>query len=181
MDKELIGAVIAAVIGSNALWGFIQFLLERKDKKEDCSKKIVEMIKSLDEKFDEKINELSNKSTEGRDKLDKKFDEKFKELNNRSTERNTRLHEKIDKLNNEITENIVIECRVRIIKFMDEIIEGWEHSFDSYVQIMQDITNYERYCAEHPLFKNHQTVATISHIKADYQERLEKNDFSTNN
>lgn len=181
MDKELIGAVIAAVIGSNALWGFIQFLLERKDKKEDCSKKIVEMIKSLDEKFDEKINELSNKSTEGRDKLDKKFDEKFKELNNRSTERNTRLHEKIDKLDNEITENIVIECRVRIIKFMDEIIEGWEHSFDSYVQIMQDITNYERYCAEHPLFKNHQTVATISHIKADYQERLEKNDFSTNN
>lgn len=181
MDKELIGAVIAAVIGSNALWGFIQFLLERKDKKEDCSKKIVEMIKSLDEKFDEKINELSNKSTESRDKLDKKFDEKFKELNNRSTERNTRLHEKIDKLDNEITENIVIECRVRIIKFMDEIIEGWEHSFDSYVQIMQDITNYERYCAEHPLFKNHQTVATISHIKADYQERLEKNDFSTNN
>lgn len=181
MDKELIGAVIAAVIGSNALWGFIQFLLERKDKKEDCSKKIVEMIKSLDEKFDEKINELSNKSIEGRDKLDKKFDEKFKELNNRSTERNTRLHEKIDKLDNEITENIVIECRVRIIKFMDEIIEGWEHSFDSYVQIMQDITNYERYCAEHPLFKNHQTVATISHIKADYQERLEKNDFSTNN
>lgn len=181
MDKELIGVVIAAVIGSNALWGFVQFLLERKDKKEDCSKKIVEMIKSLDEKFDEKINELSNKSTEGRDKLDKKFDEKFKELDNRSTERNTRLHEKIDKLDNEITENIVIECRVRIIKFMDEIIEGWDHSFDSYVQIMQDITNYERYCAEHPLFKNHQTVATISHIKADYQERLEKNDFSTNN
>lgn len=181
MGKELIGAVIAAVIGSNALWGFVQFLLERKDKKEDCSKKIVEMIKSLDEKFDEKINELSNKSTEGRDKLDKKFDEKFKELDNRSTERNTRLHEKIDKLDNEITENIVIECRVRIIKFMDEIIEGWDHSFDSYVQIMQDITNYERYCAEHPLFKNHQTVATISHIKADYQERLEKNDFSTNN
>lgn len=181
MDKELIGAVIAAVIGSNALWGFIQFLMERKDKKEDCSKKIVEMIEKLDEKFDEKINELDNKSTERGDKLDKKFDDKFIELNNRSTERNTRLHEKIDKLDNEITENIVIECRVRIIKFMDEIIEGWEHSFDSYVQIMQDITNYERYCAEHPLFKNHQTVATIEHIKADYQERLEKNDFSTNN
>ena len=64
---------------------------------------------------------------------------------------------------------------------MDEILEGWSHSHDSYVQVMQDITDYLRYCAEHPDFKNHQTEATIAHIKADYQERLEKNDFSTNN
>ena len=181
MGKELIGAVIAAVIGSNALWGFIQFLLERKDKKEDCSKKIVEMIKSLDDKFDEKINELSDKSTEGRDKLDKKFDEKFKELDNRSTERNNKLHEKIDKLDDELGERSAISCRVRIIKSMDEILEGWSHSHDSYVQVMQDITNYERYCLEHPLFKNHQTVATIEHIKTDYKARLERNDFKTNN
>lgn len=181
MDRELIGAVIAAVIGSNALWGFIQFLLERKDKKEDCSKKIVEMIEKLDEKFDKKINELDNKSTERGDKLDKKFDEKFIELDNRSTERNTKLHEKIDKLDNEVSEGHIIACRVRILKFMDEIIEGWDHSFDSYTQVMQDITNYERYCLEHPLFKNHQTVATIEHIKTDYKARLERNDFKTNN
>jgi hypothetical protein len=181
MDKELIGAVIAAVIGSNALWGFIQFLLERKDKKEDCSKKIVEMIKELDEKLDEKINELNDKSIEGRDKLDKKFDEKIEELNNNSTQRNEKLNNKIDKLDNALAERSIIACRVRILKFMDEILEGWEHSKDSYNQVIQDITNYERYCAEHPLFKNHQTVATIAHIKADYQERLEKNDFRTNN
>ena len=159
MDKDLIMAVVAAVIGSSALWGFIQFLLERKDKKEDCSKKIVEMIEKLDEKFDEKINDLGNKSTEGRNKLDKKFDE----------------------IDNEVSEGHIIACRVRILKFMDEIIEGWDHSFDSYTQVMQDITNYERYCLEHPLFKNHQTVATIEHIKTDYKARLERNDFKTNN
>lgn len=181
MDRDSIIAIFIAVIGSNALWGFIQFLLQRKDNKEDCSKKIIEMIKKLDEKFDEKIVELENKSTERSDMLDQKFDEKFMELNNRSAERNIRLHEKIDKLNNELTENIIIECRVRIIKFMDEIIEGWEHSFDSYVQIMQDITNYEIYCSEHPLFKNHQTVATIEHIKKDYQERLATNNFKADN
>jgi len=33
---------------------------------------------------------------------------------------------------------------------MDEIIEGWEHSKDSYNQIMQDITHYHQYCEEHP-------------------------------
>ena len=156
---ELVIAVVVAVVGSNALWGFIQFLIQRKDGKNDCAKKILEMIQSLDKKFDEKIAELDNKSNQ----------------------HNEKLNIKIDKLDNEMSEHRIIACRVRILKFMDEILEGWEHSKDSYNQIMQDITNYERYCAEHPLFKNHQTVATIAHIKADYQERLEKNDFRTNN
>lgn len=134
---ELVIAVIVAVVGSNALWGFIQFLVQRKDNKDECGKKIIEMIQKLDGK--------------------------------------------IDKLDDELGERSAISCRVRIIKFMDEILEGWSHSHDSYVQVMQDITDYLRYCAEHPEFKNHQTEATITHIQADYQERLEKNDFSTNN
>ena len=137
MNKDIIIAIILAVVGSNALWGFIQFLVQRKDNKDECGKKIIEMIE--------------------------------------------KLNGKIDKLDDKLGERSAISCRVRIIKFMDEILEGWSHSHDSYVQVMQDITNYLRYCAEHPEFKNHQTEATIAHIQADYQERLEKNDFSTNN
>ena len=137
MDKEIVIAIFIAVVGSNALWGFIQFLIQRKDNKGDCAKKILEMIQKLDEK--------------------------------------------IDKLDGELSVHRAIACRVRIVKFMDEILEGWSHSHDSYVQVMQDITNYLRYCAEHPEFKNHQTEASIQHIKADYQERLEKNDFPINN
>ena len=137
MDRESIIAIFIAVIGSNALWGFIQFLLQRKDNKNDCSKKIIEMIQKLDEK--------------------------------------------IDKLDGELSERSAISCRVRILKFMDEIIEGWEHSYDSYVQVMQDITNYLNYCREHPEFKNHQTEASIEYIKNDYQEHLEKNNFKVSN
>ena len=159
MDRDSIIAIFVAVIGSNALWGFIQFLLQRKDKKEDCSKKIIEMIQKLDEKFDEKIAELDG----------------------RSTERNDKLNKKIDKLDDELSERGAISCRVRILKFMDEILEGWEHSYDSYVQVMQDITNYINYCREHPEFKNHQTEASIEYIKNDYQEHLEKNDFKVSN
>ena len=44
IELELVVTVIIAIIGSNALWGFIQFLLERKDKKNDCSKKILASI-----------------------------------------------------------------------------------------------------------------------------------------
>ncbi len=133
MDKDAIIAVFIAVIGSNALWGFIQFLLQRKDNKDDCSKKVLDMIQTLSEK--------------------------------------------IDKLDGELSERGAIACRVRILKFMDEIIEGWNHSFDSYTQVMQDITNYINYCDLHPRFKNHQTEATIEYIKNDYQEHLEKNNF----
>ena len=137
MDRESIIAIFIAVIGSNALWGFIQFLLQRKDNKEDCSKKIIEMI--------------------------------------------TKLDGKIDKLDGELNERAAIAYRVRILKFMDEILEGWEHSYDSYVQVMQDITNYLKYCMEHPEFKNHQTEASIEYIKNDYQEHLEKNNFKVSN
>ena len=133
MDKDAVIAIFIAVIGSNALWGFIQFLLQRKDNKDDCSKKILDMIQKLDEK--------------------------------------------IDKLDGELSERGAIACRVRILKFMDEILEGWNHSFDSYTQVMQDITNYINYCDLHPRFKNHQTEATIEYINNDYQEHLEKNDF----
>lgn len=159
MDRDSIIAIFVAVVGSNALWGFIQFLLQRKDKKNDCSKKIIEMITKLDEKIDEKIAELDEWSTQ----------------------RNERLDKKIDKLDNELSERGAISCRVRILKFMDEILEGWEHSHDSYVQVMQDITNYLNYCREHPEFKNHQTEASIEYIKNDYQEHLEKNNFKVSN
>lgn len=130
MELELVITVIVAIIGSNALWGFLQFLLERKDKKKDCSKKILEAIQ---------------------------------------------------KINNKIDQRTAVGCRIRILKFMDEIIEGWEHSKDSYNQIMQDITHYHQYCEEHPQFLNHQTDATIERLRKDYEQRLATNDFETNN
>lgn len=130
IELELVITVIVAIIGSNALWGFIQFLLERKDKKKDCSKKILEAIQEINDKIDQRT---------------------------------------------------AIACRIRILKFMDEIIEGWEHSKDSYNQIMRDITDYLQYCEEHPQFLNHQTDATIERIKKDYEQRLATNDFEPNN
>lgn len=130
IESELVITVIVAIIGSNALWGFLQFLLERKDKKNDCSKKILEAIQ---------------------------------------------------KINNKIDQRTAIGCRIRILKFMDEIIEGWEHSKDSYNQIMRDITDYLQYCEDHPQFLNHQTDATIERLKKDYEQRLATNDFEPNN
>lgn len=71
-----------------------------------------------------------------------------------------------------------ISCRVRILKFSDELQDGRKHSKDSFDQCLSDITDYELYCKGHPEFKNNQTEATVSHIKRCYVERLERRDFA---
>lgn len=133
MDTGVIVTVLLAVIGSNALWGFLQFLLERKDKKKNCSKEILEAI--------------------------------------------NKLSEKVDKMDKEAAEREAVASRIRILKFMDELLEGRRHTKDSYDQVNSDITNYHNYCKYHPDFKNNQTASTIEYINKNYLERLDKHDF----
>lgn len=134
MDSELIITILLAVVGSNALWGFIQFLLERRDKKQNCSKQILEAIENLSKK--------------------------------------------VDKIDSEGAEREAIAARVRILDFMDGLLEGRRRTKDAYDQVIcSDITKYEKYCKENPDFKNNQTQATIEYITQDYQKRLEKHDF----
>lgn len=133
MPSELIMTIILAVVGSNALWGFVQFLLERKDKKSECAKEILSQIE--------------------------------------------RIADKVDTIGREASEREAVTARIRILRFMDELLEGRKHTKDSYDQALTDITNYELYCTEHPDFKNNQTAATIEYIKKNYQERLDKHDF----
>ena len=71
-----------------------------------------------------------------------------------------------------------VNCRVRILRFEDELQENRRHSKDSFDQVMTDITTYDHYCEQHPEFKNSQTAATVEHIRKMYAERLEKRDFA---
>ena len=74
-------------------------------------------------------------------------------------------------------ERHAVSVRVRILRFRDELLAGQDHTHDSFRQVLNDIDEYEKYCTLHPDFKNNQTIATIEHIKHNYQERLEKHDF----
>ena len=80
-------------------------------------------------------------------------------------------------IKNTVDEQNAITCRVRILRFGDEIIHGDKHSKDSFDQVLEDIDSYELYCREHPEFKNNKTVITTKAIKSNYKEGLEKNDF----
>ncbi len=69
------------------------------------------------------------------------------------------------------------DTRIRILRFGDEVLHGMEHSKEHFDQILLDITEYEQYCEEHPLFKNDMTRLTTQQIMKAYTVRWEKHDF----
>lgn len=132
MDMTMLGTVCSVLLGGGIL-GFIQFLINRNDKKHDRMDEVIQEIRGLKDDV--------------------------KALEAKGDERNA------------------VSARVRILRFMDELLEGRKHTKDSYDQCLSDITTYEQYCEAHPRFKNNQTAATVLHIKKNYEERLEKHDF----
>ena len=68
-------------------------------------------------------------------------------------------------------------CRAHILRFGDEVLHGTPHSKEAYDSILLDIDSYERYCTNHPGYKNNIAVQTIEHIKRKYQEHIINNDF----
>lgn len=99
-------------------------------------------------------------------------------LSTKMDERFNILDQKIDTVDAKADEKNTVSCRVRILRFEDELQAKQKHSKDSWDQVMSDIDVYENYCDTHPNFKNNQTVATITHIKHGYNERLEKRDWT---
>ena len=100
------------------------------------------------------------------------------ELDAKVEERFATLDKKITQVDEKGDERNAVSSRVRILRFADEMQEDRKHSKDSWDQCLSDVTEYERYCEEHPKFKNNQTAATVSYIKRAYEERLEKHDFA---
>ncbi|MCQ4992060.1 hypothetical protein NE539_01940 [Flavonifractor plautii] len=98
-------------------------------------------------------------------------------INGEVLEKVDRLEKDVTKMKQDADERAAVACRVRILHFGDETLHGVLHSKDHFDQILTDITEYERYCAAHPNFKNNMTVLTSARIQEIYAERLEKNDF----
>lgn len=98
-------------------------------------------------------------------------------VNGDLTEKVDRLEVRLAAIDEKTDKQVAINRRVRILKFNDELQQGLNHSKESFDQVLQDITDYETYCATHPDFKNNQTVETVAYIKKCYAERLEKHDF----
>ena len=87
------------------------------------------------------------------------------------------IRKDIKSLADQVDRREAINCRVRILRFADELVDGRRHSKDSFDQVLADITDYNHYCASHPDFKNNQTAATAEHIEHTYKKCMEERSF----
>lgn len=84
---------------------------------------------------------------------------------------------RMDKLEDTVEEREAVSCRVRILRFSDELRRNVKHSQESFEQVIADIDYYEKYCGKHPDFKNNKTVVARKRILDVYECCLEQNDF----
>lgn len=98
-------------------------------------------------------------------------------INREVIEKVDKLESSVESLNNKVDESGAKTARARILRFGDEIIHGVRHSKEHFDDILDDMTDYEHYCKQHPDFKNDKTGLTSSLIKDTYKECLKKHDF----
>ena len=88
------------------------------------------------------------------------------------------LRTDVENVRREAEEGRIVERRIRILHFADEIThKSIHHSKDHFQQLMDDCRYYEDYVNKHPAFKNGMTDPAIKLIRETYDERLRKNDF----
>ncbi len=69
--------------------------------------------------------------------------------------------------------------RYRILRFYDEICEGRKHSENHFEDILDDISDYEQYCAKHTDFRNSRGKIAMEEIQETYKRIKNKGGFLT--
>lgn len=77
-------------------------------------------------------------------------------------------------LRDEIKENAAILARTHILRFSDELRNGVKHSNEYFKQQLDDCDTYNRYCSNHPNFKNSYTETADQYIKETYKRLLQE-------
>ena len=156
MNEALIG--LASAIGVVVVKGIIDYIMDRrkrKDKLEDDkaeeNNEILEAIRDL------KADVAGIKEDVGSVKAE--------------------LEKTRKELKGDILEESVVQSRVRILRFADELGCDIKHSKDHFDQTMEDIARYTDYCEKHPEFKNDITNTSIELIRESFKERMKKHDF----
>lgn len=71
MDVNIIQTLLAGLLGGSVI-GFIEFLIKRKDAKDDKNKEVLNAVEKLDKKLDDRFDVLDRKI----DEVDRKYDER---------------------------------------------------------------------------------------------------------
>lgn len=81
---------------------------------------------------------------------------------------------KVDNLAVKVDENQAILARTHILRFSDELKNNVKHSEEYFRQQLDDCDTYEKFCNDHPEFKNSYTEMANKHIKETYQKLLKE-------
>lgn len=76
-----------------------------------------------------------------------------------------------------IDENEANQARWRVLQFNTEILRGWRHSREEFIDALLMIDRYENYCKEHPNYQNNRAELAIDNIKRIYAKCMEENSF----
>lgn len=109
-----------------------------------------------------------------RDEKEDKNDEvkkKLDDMENSFTEQIQGVKSDLKALSDSQAEKSAVDARRDILRFNDELLNNVDHSHEMFLQIMDDIATYDKYCADHDEFMNGRTVQSASNIKRTY-ERL---------
>lgn len=97
---------------------------------------------------------------------------------------NKEMLERLDVLQSDLSRHItdddekwVKQSRLRILRFNDELIQGKRHTKEHFDEILDDINNYEDYCANHSDYKNNKAVLAIENVERVYRELESENGF----
>lgn len=80
------------------------------------------------------------------------------------------LTSKVDILEARFDEEKALRARTHIIRFADELYNGKRHEKEYFDNILDDISMYDKYCNEHPKFKNHRTEMSEALINETYNK-----------
>lgn len=88
-----------------------------------------------------------------------------------------KVEKEVAEVKKEVGESSAVTSRYRILRFDDEILHDVKHTKEHFDQILLDIDVYEKFCEEHPDFKNNLAIMAIKHIKTIYQKCSTDNSF----
>lgn len=98
-------------------------------------------------------------------------------INGELMEKVDRLEKDIKQIDHDAGERRAKDARARVLRFGDELIHDVRHSKEHFDDILQDITEYEKYCDEHPEFENDRMQLTAQKIKDTYKKCWEEHSF----
>lgn len=104
--------------------------------------------------------------------------DRFDELESKNKQRFEETNDKVDSVVCRLEEQGARIARSNILRFEEELQSHKIHSREYFRSTLDDIDNYDKYCANHTGFKNSFTSEASSHIKKVYQKLVDEGAFA---